>query len=211
MSAAARRIFNGRALLLSEPRAGLLRAVRPALRNARPSAYWAYRSARRETASSAALMTVALVQRRTRCVGGLARSRGIPPPAPTPRESAPLSRARYNQRPLRSTPEAQPLSSASLALCACHLEIHGGAHPRARKAGARRGRAKSRETWTLRWREPDSNLYGAFPVKPYFWFVAGSLFGAGKPFFVPSPAMVRGARRKGSRDRNGSKAWWLAA
>src|SRR6516162_9248912 len=64
---------------------------------------------------------------------------------------------------------------------------------------------------TRRWREPDSNLYGAFPVKPYFWFVAGSLFGAGKPFFVPSPAMVRGARRKGSRDRNGSKAWWLAA
>ena len=37
---------------------------------------------------------------------------------------------------------------------------------------------------TRRWREGDSNLYGAFPVKWLFWFVAGFLFGAGKPFFV---------------------------
>ena len=36
-------------------------------------------------------------------------------------------------------------------------------------------------SWTQLWREPDSNLYGAFPVKSCFWFVAGSLFGAGKP------------------------------
>ena len=39
---------------------------------------------------------------------------------------------------------------------------------------------------TLCGSEWDSNLYGAFPVKSCFWFVVGSLFGAGKPFFVPS-------------------------
>ena len=50
-------------------------------------------------------MTVALVQRRTRCVGGLARSRGIPPPAPMLRESAPLSRARI--RPETSAQHAR--------------------------------------------------------------------------------------------------------
>jgi len=43
-------------------------------------------------------------------------------------------------------------------------------------------------------REMDSNLYGAFAVKWWFWFVAGSLFGAAKPFFVPSPA-IRFAER----------------
>ena len=50
---------------------------------------------------------------------------------------------------------------------------------------------------TPRWREPDSNLYGAFPVKSYFWFVAGSLFGAGKPFFVPPPAIRFAERAEG--------------
>jgi hypothetical protein len=43
--------------------------------------------------------------------------------------------------------------------------------------------------------ELDPNLYGAFPVKSCFWFVAGSLFGAGKA--VPRPVacdQVRGAR-----------------
>ena len=49
----------------------------------------------------------------------------------------------------------------------------------------------------LCWRETDSNLYGAFPVKLYFWFVAGSLFGAGKPFFVPSPAIRFAERAEG--------------
>ena len=43
----------------------------------------------------------------------------------------------------------------------------------------------------------DSNLYGAFSVKLYFWFVAGSLFGAGKPFFVPSPAIRFAERAEG--------------
>ena len=33
----------------------------------------------------------------------------------------------------------------------------GPTHPRERPA-PRRGRPKSRETWTLRWREPDSNF-----------------------------------------------------
>jgi hypothetical protein len=48
------------------------------------------------------------------------------------------------------------------------------------------------------WRsKPDSNLYGAFPVKQLFWFVAGSLFGAGKPFFVPSLAIRFAERAEG--------------
>jgi hypothetical protein len=50
---------------------------------------------------------------------------------------------------------------------------------------------------TRRWREGDSNLYGAFPVKPSFLVVVGSLFGAGKPFFVPSPAIRFAERAEG--------------
>src|ERR1700737_927177 len=50
---------------------------------------------------------------------------------------------------------------------------------------------------TLRWREMDSNLYGAFPVKWWFLVFAGSLFGAGKPFFVPSPAIRFAERAEG--------------
>ena len=50
---------------------------------------------------------------------------------------------------------------------------------------------------TRRRREMDSNLYGAFPVKWCFWFVVGSLFGAGKPFFIPSPAIRFAERAEG--------------
>jgi hypothetical protein len=50
---------------------------------------------------------------------------------------------------------------------------------------------------TRRWREMDSNLYGAFPVKWWFLVFAGSLFGAGKPFFVPSPAIRFAERAEG--------------
>jgi hypothetical protein len=35
---------------------------------------------------------------------------------------------------------------------------------------------------------------GLFLSSSHFWFVGGSLFGAGKPFFIPSPA-VRFAER----------------
>jgi hypothetical protein len=31
----------------------------------------------------------------------------------------------------------------------------------------------------------------------HFWFAAGSLFGAGKPFFVPSPAIRFAERAEG--------------
>ena len=50
---------------------------------------------------------------------------------------------------------------------------------------------------TLRWREMDSNLYGAFRVKWLFWLIASSLFGAGKPFFIPSPTMRFAERAQG--------------
>src|SRR5947208_3367397 len=65
----------------------------------------------------------------------------------------------------------------------------------ARKAGVLDPtKADSRERRTLRWREVDSNLYGAFRVKWCFRFIASSLFGAGRPFFVPSPT-IRFAER----------------
>ena len=41
------------------------------------------------------------------------------------------------------------------------------------------------------------DLYGAFPVKWSFLVFAGSLFGAGKPFFVPSPAIRFAERAEG--------------
>jgi hypothetical protein len=51
---------------------------------------------------------------------------------------------------------------------------------------------------TRRWRKADSNLYGAFPVKWLFWvFAESSLFGAGKPFFIPSPAIRFPERAEG--------------
>jgi hypothetical protein len=58
----------------------------------------------------------------------------------------------------------------------------------------------------------DSNLYGAFPVKPSFLVVVGSLFGAGRPFFVPSPAIrVRGARGRGQGTETVAKLGGLPA
>jgi hypothetical protein len=65
---------------------------------------------------------------------------------------------------------------------------------------------------SLCWREPDSNLYGAFPVKWCFWFVGGSLSGAVKPFFVPSPAIRFAERRQSiSRSPPGDLQWWQYA
>ena len=50
---------------------------------------------------------------------------------------------------------------------------------------------------TPRWREMDSNLYGAFPVKRLFWVVLTVFCSERKrPFFVPSPA-IRFAERAG--------------
>ena len=44
----------------------------------------------------------------------------------------------------------------------------------------------------------DSNLYGAFPVKSLFLVFAESyLFGAGRPFFVPSPGVRFAERAEG--------------
>jgi hypothetical protein len=60
-----------------------------------------------------------------------------------------------------------------------------------------RGKQSGGSLMTHRWREPDSNLYGALPVKSCFWSVAGSLFGAGKPFFAPSPAIRFAERAEG--------------
>src|SRR5208282_3520450 len=48
------------------------------------------------------------------------------------------------------------------------------------------------------WRKEDSNLYGAFPVKWCFWFIASSLFGAGRAVLRPVACdQVRGARGRG--------------
>jgi hypothetical protein len=56
---------------------------------------------------------------------------------------------------------------------------------------------------THRWREMDSNLYGAFPVKSYFGLLPVLCSGAEGPFFIPSPTIrfrsarngVKGAKR----------------
>src|SRR6516162_5893382 len=68
---------------------------------------------------------------------------------------------------------------------------------------------------TLCWREMDSNLYGAFPVKRSFSIYCQFFVRSGKgPFFVPSPPIRFPERAMGSRDRNASKAlapWRLAA
>ena len=51
---------------------------------------------------------------------------------------------------------------------------------------------------THRWRETDSNLYGAFPVKRLFWVVL-TVFCSERerPFFVPSPAIRFPERAEG--------------
>jgi hypothetical protein len=51
---------------------------------------------------------------------------------------------------------------------------------------------------TLCWREMDSNLYGAFPVKRLFWIVL-TVFCSERerPFFVPSPAIRFAERGRG--------------
>jgi hypothetical protein len=51
---------------------------------------------------------------------------------------------------------------------------------------------------THRWREQDSNLYGAFPVKRLFWVVL-TVFCSERerPFFVPSPAIRFAERAEG--------------
>ena len=65
---------------------------------------------------------------------------------------------------------------------------------------------------THRWSKADSNLYGAFPVKRLFCVVLKFFVRSGKGRFS-FRRLGSGSRsaRKGSRDRNGSKAWRLAA
>jgi len=54
------------------------------------------------------------------------------------------------------------------------------AHTRAESRGSGPSKVDAGERQTLRWREVDSNLYGAFRVKWSFWVCCSSLFGAGK-------------------------------
>src|SRR5580692_7978550 len=76
-----------------------------------------------------------------------------------------------------------------------------------------RGRfcGKSGSHQTLPWREPDSNLYGAFPVK-WSFLVCCRFFVRSWKSRSSSRRLRSGSRsaRKGSRDRNGSTAWRLA-
>ena len=62
------------------------------------------------------------------------------------------------------------------------------------------------------WRKPDSNLYGAFPVKWCFRFIASSLFGAGKAVLRPVACdQVRGARGRGQGTETLAKLGGFAA
>jgi hypothetical protein len=59
-------------------------------------------------------------------------------------------------------------------------------------------RPNSLRRQTRRWRETDSNLYGAFPVKRLFWVVL-TVFCSERerPFFVPSPGIRFAERAEG--------------
>ena len=53
---------------------------------------------------------------------------------------------------------------------------------------------------------------GLFLSSGCFRFIASSLFGAGRPFFVPSPAIrFRGARGRGQGTETLAEPWRLAA
>jgi hypothetical protein len=66
---------------------------------------------------------------------------------------------------------------------------------------------------TLRWREMDSNLYGASPCQVVFFGLLPVLCSEleGAVLHPVAYDQVPGARGMGSRDRNASKAWRLAA
>ena len=72
-------------------------------------------------------------------------------------------------------------------------------------------RSGTESSQTRRWRQPDSNLYGAFPVKWSFGLLA--VLCSERESRSSSRRLRSGSRsgRKGSRDRNGSIAWRLAA
>src|SRR6266576_2519878 len=75
-------------------------------------------------------------------------------------------------------------------------EIEGrGSVGAARSSSSPRSRVSQ---WTRCWRELDSNLYGAFPVKRLFWVVL-TVFCSERerPFFVPSPAIRFAERAEG--------------
>ena len=96
------------------------------------------------------------------------------------------------RRPMRSLRPAGGRVARASAIFHCPSEPEaGGERDRARRL------PKSGSHMTQRWRKPDSNLYGAFPVKWWFLVFAGSLFGAGKPFFVPAPAIRFAERAEG--------------
>src|SRR5207249_5948585 len=85
------------------------------------------------------------------------------------------------------------------------------AHSRAESRASRPSTAAPGERRTLRWREQDSNLYGAFPVKCRFRLAP--VLCSERESRSSSRRLRSGSRsaRKGSRDRNGSKARRLAA
>ena len=84
-----------------------------------------------------------------------------------------------------------------------HLSLRLGVHQHAGVRSWRRSAVGDRSPeavrcWTPRWREMDSNLYGAFPVKRLFWVVL-TVFCSERerPFFVPSPAIRFAERAEG--------------
>ena len=85
-------------------------------------------------------------------------------------------------------------TASSIALVVCCVLFHWLSGSRVKGIGLR--------GWSLA--KTDSPAEGggfelvwSFPVKPSFLVVVGSLFGAGKPFFVPSPAIRFAERAEG--------------
>ena len=124
------------------------------------------------------------------------------------RKKPPLAEAQIVGRPaMRCAHNAAPsnfLDQRSL-LTLCWREVDS--NPRSPCGGCRLGllprsygkfrRANCGSHLTHRWREMDSNLMGLFLSSGRFLVFAGSLFGAGKPFFVPSPAIRFAERAEG--------------
>ena len=104
---------------------------------------------------------------------------------PSPGQPGPLDGSQAVQPKPRKPGQGDSSSRSSLFQKVIRGWLLGPHTPRQLPAFGYR-KEKSSERPTVCWREQDSNLYGAFPVKPYFWFVVGSLFRSGKAVLVPS-------------------------
>jgi hypothetical protein len=111
---------------------------------------------------------------------------------------------RATQCPAKASPAgASNMTETGCAARAyCPVCVTPSALPRAPRQSPRPSRRSHRGESTVRTRLPAGGRWirtcmGLFLSSSRFWFFAGSLFGAGKPFFVPSPAIRFAERAEG--------------